>query len=132
MINLKLLDKTPESNPDVLYFLATFVGQYGVQLTGDLLNLLPYEANGNAGGFTDPNMVGGPSPTIPPNVPPMVLSENLGGYYLQITPNANPTLKNYGVRAFAPGGGELATNANYPAAMTGGSAVIAVKLAQLG
>lgn len=129
MVSLQLIDRSPFSNPDELIVQAAFAGNYGVNLIGDLLNLAMYEASVNANGITDPNMIGGPFPTIPPSVV-KVLSENIGGYYVQITPNAAPTLQNTGLRMYSPGGVELATNAAYAAAVLAGWVQLGIKLKQ--
>ncbi len=127
-ISLALIDNMPESNPDLLFFQATFAGNAGVLGVGDYLNLSVYESGGNPGGFTDPALVGEPYPKVPPIVPVLVLAENLGGYYVQVTKGT--TLQNFALRMFAPGGGELASNSAYPAAVTGGNVILGFKLSQ--
>ena len=100
---------------------------YGINGVGDLLNLAPYESEQNPTGIKDPllaynTIIGAP----PKNIG--LFNEDLGGGYIQLTPNANPTLANLGVRVFAPGGAELNTNQVYPAAVLNGSAVLEVFL----
>jgi hypothetical protein len=107
---------TDHNNSKGLLFKLTFSGNYGVNGVGDLVDLSPNAVSDPGSDYNQPLC------QAPKN--PGVESENLGGYYIQLTPNANPSLSNLGVRVFAPGGGELATNAAYAAAVTGGSATI--------
>lgn len=129
MISLKQVRQSPPSNPDRIFVQATFSGNYGAPAgAGDALNLLPYQAGVNPGGITDPNNLGfiGPNGPGPLDVPPGIFSENLGGYYIEITPGT--TLQNTMVRVYNPGGAELVQNAAYPGAVTGGSAVFEILL----
>lgn len=128
MINLAFQGTKEHNNGKALLFLMTFVGVYGANSVGDLLNLLPVEPGTNPNGITDPK--GGYDQPLAqvPSIAPDVNHEEFSGYYCQVQPNANPTLQNYGIRVYAPGGAELATGAAYPAAMTGGSAMLEVEL----
>jgi hypothetical protein len=128
MIALAFLGTTEYNNSKGLLFKMTFSGDYGVQGTGDLLNLLPTQNNGADGGITDPKAAYDQPLAQVPSIPPDAVQEELGGYYCQIQPNANPTLQNYGVRVFAAEGEELTTAEAYPAAVTGGSASLLIFL----
>jgi hypothetical protein len=128
MIALSYLTEIEFNNSRGILLKAIFSGNYGVNGTGDLLNLNPTQNNGVDGGITDPNfdynqLLEQPTTTVG------VWSESLGGYYCQINTPAVPTLKNIGIRVFSPtGAGELATNAAYAAAITGGSAIFMLLL----
>lgn len=126
-VQLSYAGETEQNNTKGLLFKATFTGVYGVKGVGDLLNLAPVGPN-NPGGVTDPNLAYNLILAEPPSPNKIgVLGEQLGGYYLQIQSNANPTLQNFGVRAYAPdGSGELATGAAYPAAMLAGQATLEI------
>jgi len=114
-------------NPSRLQVLVTFIGNYGVNGVGDLLNLAPYAAGLNPTGMLNPNNL--PLPALPGGgleIAPMVQAENLGGYYIQPNPLVAPAasegvagsiimLTGVHLRVFAPGGAELATNAGYAA-----------------
>ena len=103
---------------------ATVVGNYGVNGAGDLLNLLPSQNNGVDGGITDPS---GKYDLIISNIPPTefgVLNEDIGGAYVALHPNANPTLTNLGLLMYEPGGAEKATGAAYTAAELAGSCLL--------
>ena len=100
---------------------------YGANGVGDLLNLAPYESEQNPTGIKDPLLAYNTIIGEPPNNIGL-FNENLGGWYIQLAPNAAPTLANLGVRVFAPGGAELNTNQAYPAAMLNGSATLQVFL----
>ena len=120
MINLALVDRTPVDNPDILLVKATFTGNYGVQGAGDPMDFTA---------ITDPKLLGGLAQlNLPPTCPILVLSENIGGYYVQPSFPAAPTLKNFALLAYANATGELASNAAYPAAMTGGFVLLGIKL----
>jgi hypothetical protein len=121
MISLALIGRTPASNPDSILLKATFSGNYGVNGAGDLLNLTPISGS-NPGGITDPLGLGAPLPNAPLGIVPFVDAEIIGGYYTQ--PTLGTTLQNCALRAYAPGGTELATNAAYPAAMLAPNYVI--------
>ena len=108
------------NNAKGLMFNATFTGNYGVNGVGDLMNLNPSQNGGADGGVTDP--LGGYN--LPITFPPSdfgVLNEALGGSYVVILPNANPSLTNFGLQMFEPGGAEKATNAAYTAAELAGT-----------
>jgi hypothetical protein len=128
MINLAFKGTKEHNNGKALLFLMTFSGDYGVNGVGDLLDLLPVEPGVNPNGITDPNGTYDQPLAQVPSIAPDVNHEELGGYYCQIQPNAAPSLQNFGVRVYAPGGGELATGAGYPAAVTGGSAMLEIEL----
>ena len=124
----KLIGTSPASNPDQLDFEITFSGNY-VNGTPDALNLAPYDAGNNPGGFTNPDNL--PVPSLPLGgleEAPGVIAEKIGGYYVQPSPLApgaaaqgvapSIALKNgAGLTVYAPGGAELASGA-YPAGMT--------------
>ena len=126
MILLQLIDVSPAVNPDTLTFYAKFSGTYGVQGTGDPLNMAPYAAGSNPGGFTNPNNI--PVPELPLSLTqaPAVEAENIGGYYVQPSPliPGNPVEGvaqgialngGYFLRMYAPGGAELGTGVGYTA-----------------
>lgn len=139
-VALQVVDVSPASNPDKITLLATFSGDYGENGVGDLLNLAPYSADNNAGGFTNPKEI--PLPELPLGYEqaPAVKAENLGGYYLQPAPmgpaaaatngveDTIAPIHGFGLRMFAPGGAELATDAAYAAAVTEGSALLELSL----
>lgn len=120
--------QSPQSNPDTIFVAAVFTGNYGVNGVGDLLNLQPFQAGVNPGGITDPTNLGFIGPNEPLVIAPGVQDENIGGYYIQ--PTLGTTLLNCALRVFAPNGNELATNAAYPAAITGGSVTLEIVLPQ--
>lgn len=120
MITLTLVDRIPNENPDLLIAKVAFSGNYGIQGAGDLMNLL---------GIKDPNGLGGWAQLAQaPTIPLLHLGENLGGYYTQLTLPVAPSFTDFGVQVFAPGGGELASNAAYPAAVLGGYVLIGIKI----
>ena len=125
MITLSYQGETERNNTKGLLFKAKFVGFYGVNGVGDLLNLAPVEGD-NPNGVTDPYNAYNMILAEPPTMPIGVEAENIGGYYVQVTPNAVPTLFNFGLRVFAPGGTELNSNQAYAAALTGGSVTLLV------
>jgi hypothetical protein len=103
---------------------ATFVGNYGVNTVGDLLNLLPSQNGGLDGGITDPK---GTYNNILSDVPPTeygILNEDLGGSYVALHPNAAPSLTNLGLIMYEPGGAEKATAAAYTAPELAGSVLL--------
>jgi hypothetical protein len=140
MVTLQVLDVSPASNPDKIRFLATLSGDYGVEGTGDPLNLAPFDDGNNPGGFTNPQEI--PLPPTPASLPsaPSVSVENLGGSYTQISPLVPGTAVSNGVangvaadggfflRVFNPGGGELATDAAYAGAQIAAGAGIILEL----
>ena len=113
MITAKYQGEVDFNNTKGLLFLLTFSGFYGVSGVGDLLNLEPYDVSANPGGVQDPNHAYNSILSQPPDIPPAPISENLAGSYIQIAPNANPTLLNCGVRCFAAGGAEMNNNQAY-------------------
>lgn len=136
-----VLGTSPASNPDRIKVLVTFSGNYGVNGVGDPLNLAPYDEINNPGGMTNPGNI--PLPAIPSGliVPPGVSDQNLGGAYVQVSPNPPSGETNgvqttiaakdgFALRVFAAGGAELATNAAYGAGETGGSVVLDLQLPQ--
>lgn len=140
MLNAAVVDISPASNPDTITILVTFSGDYGEQGVGDLLNLAPYDVNQNPNGLTNPKNI--PLPSIPAGLEqaPEVYAENIDGYYVQpdpLVPAAGATngvantlaAKNgIGLRMFAPGGGELATNAAYAGGVIGGNVLLKIHL----
>lgn len=131
MLSLAIVGKSPKANPDTLIIKVSYSGNYGVQTVGDLLNLLmqgPGQSNGLADSASATGY-SGPFPSIPPTTPLLHMGDsNLGGYYTEINPGT--TLQNFGLLAYAPGGGELNTNAAYPAAMKAGFTLIGLVLDQ--
>jgi hypothetical protein len=106
-----------------------FTDDYGTNGVGDLLDLSP-EGPNDPNGILDPKLAYNAILTQPPtNVG--VFSQNLDGSQIQLTPNANPTLKNLGVRMFEPGGAEKTTNAAYTAPELAGSATLLVLIPAL-
>ena len=110
------------NNTKGLLFSLAFKGNYGAAGVGDLANLAPYEGTGNPGGVLDPNLAYNAILAEPPKNAG-VFNVNLGGYDLQLTPNAVPTLTNLGVRIFLAGV-ELTTAEAYPAPVLAGGATI--------
>jgi hypothetical protein len=105
---------------------ATLVGSYGAAANGvgDLMNLNPTQNNGVDGGVTDPL---GAYNLIISDVPPSEygpLNENIGGSYVNIKPNAVPTLANFGLQVYEPGGTEKANGAAYTATELAGSILL--------
>lgn len=135
----KVVGVSPASNPDSIDFFVSFSGDYGVNGVGDVLNLAPYDQVNNPGGFTNPEEI--PLPSIPLSLEeaPAVLAEDIGGYYVNPHPLL-PGAASNGVagglnlktglhlRQYAPGGGELATNAAYNAAVTADGAGVIVRM----
>ena len=113
MITAKYAGEQQYNNTKGVLFTLTFSGFYGVAGVGDLLNLEPYDVEANPGGVQDPLHAYNSILTQPPVILPAPISQNLAGAYVQITPNAVPTLTNFGVRCFAPGGAELNSNQAY-------------------
>lgn len=133
----KLIGTSAASNPDQLDFEVTFSGDY-VNGTPDKLNLAPYDADNNAGGFTNPDNL--PVPELPLGLEqaPAISAENIGGYYVQPSPllpgaasegvAASLALKDgVGLTVYAPGGNELASGA-YPAAMIAAGAGVLIRV----
>lgn len=139
MVGLQVLDVSPASNPDKIKFLATFTGNYGVNGTGDPLNLAPYSAGNNPGGFTNPKNIPLPEMPFGFDEAPSVASENLGGSYVQLNTlaptgatngvaNTVAPINGFAARMFEPGGAEKATNAAYTAAELAGGIILEVQL----
>lgn len=106
------------NNTKGLLFKLKFTGNYGVNGVGDLLDLTP-------GAVADPLLAYNLILDLPPtNL--AVLNEPLGGSYIALLPNANPTLQNLGVLVYSPAGAEKATNAAYTAGELAGFVEIAV------
>jgi hypothetical protein len=93
---------------------ATFTGKYGTQTVGDLLNLTPSQNQGVDGGISDPKAAYNHILQEPPTTV-AILNQNIGGSYVAIIPNAVPTLTNFGLAMYEPGGTEKATAAVYTA-----------------
>lgn len=113
------------NNTKGLIFNAAFTGNYGTNGVGDLLNMAPYELTSNPTGVLDPNSTYNFILGIPPG-DYGILNQNLGGSYCNIKPNAVPTLANFGLQMYEPGGTEKATGAAYTAAELAGSVKIIV------
>lgn len=125
MINLAYVGDTEQNNTKGLLFNATFSGTYGVNGVGDLLNLAPSQLGTNPNGITDPKLSYNLILELPPALVG-IFSERLGGYYTEPTPNAVPTLQNWGLRMYSPGGVELATGVAYPASVLAGLVVLQI------
>jgi hypothetical protein len=139
-VKLALVGVSPASNPDKLTFQATFTGNYGVNGTGDPLNLAPYDVNNNPGGWTNPENI--PAPEMPFGLEqaPSVIAENIGGSYVTPAPSlaatgaTNGVAKTLGLKSglflimYEPGGAEKATNAAYTASELAGSVLIEMVL----
>lgn len=127
MVSLQVLDVSPAANPDKIRFFATLSGNAGVQGVGDPLNLQPFASGANPGGFTNPQGIPLPELPVVLSSAPSIAAENLAGYYTQETPlvpavavtegvaGGIAMIGGVGLRVFAPGGGELASNAGYTA-----------------
>lgn len=123
MVQATYVGSTEHNNTKGLLFALKFTGNCGVLGVGDLVDLAPFEQSTNPDGILDPSLDYNLILVEPPkNIG--VFSENLGGSYVQLTPNAAPTLQNLGVRMFEPGGNEKATNAAYTAAELAGSVTL--------
>jgi len=119
-VKLQYLGETEFNNNKGFVLQATFTGNYGVNGVGDLLNLTPSQNQGTDGGITDPKDAYNHFLQQPPTLYG-VLNADIGGSYVCIHPNAVPTLKNFGLIMYEPGGAEKATNAAYTAAELAGS-----------
>lgn len=120
MVTLQYDGEIELNNTKGIFLKGKLVGNYGTNLIGDLMNLNPTQNNGVDGGITDPNaaynlILQQPTAKIFP------IGADLGGSYLQVTPNAKPTLSNAGLRVYLPGGTEKATGAAYLAAELAGT-----------
>lgn len=124
-VKLQYKGQVQYDNTKGLIFKATFVGNYGVNGVGDLLNFSPSQNNGADGGVTDPSGSYDLILQQPPNEYG-ILNEDIGGSYVCIHPNANPSLTNFGLIMYEPGGAEKATNAAYTAPELAGSVQIIV------
>jgi hypothetical protein len=111
------------NNTKALFFTATFKGNYGVNGTGDLINLEPSQNNGADGGVTDPSLAYNLILTQPPKIMG-VINEAIGGSYVAVNIPAKPTLTNIGLIMYEPGGTEKATNAAYTAAELAGNVTL--------
>lgn len=140
MISLSVVDVSPAANPDKIVLQAKFSGVYGTNLIGDILDLAPYDVVNNPNGFTNPRNL--PLPSLPSGLEqaPAINGENIGGYYIQITPlvpaagatngvqNTVAAKTGFGMRMFAPGGTELGTGASYAASVLAGNVLIELQL----
>lgn len=138
-LSAKVVGVSPASNPDSIDFLVTFAGNYGVNGVGDVLNLAPFDAVNNPGGFTNPSLLA--LPNIPPSIAeaPAILAEDIGGYYVNphplqpgaavegVGPGLSPKTDLH-LRQYAPGGAELATNAAYNGAVIAAGAGVLVRM----
>jgi hypothetical protein len=122
-VKLQFLADSERNNTKGIIVKATFVGNYGVNGVGDLLNLSPSQNNGADGGITDPKAAYNEILAFPPGEF-AILNEDLGGSYVALHPNANPTLTNLGLLMYEPGGAEKATAAAYTAAELAGSVLL--------
>lgn len=138
-VALQVVDVTPADNADKVIFVGKLSGDYGVNGTGDPLNLAPYSAGDNPGGFTNPLQIPLPSWPLVLDKAPGVIAEDLGGSYLNPHPLV-PTGETEGVqnglaldggtnlRVYEPGGAEKATNAAYTGGETGGNFLLELTL----
>jgi len=122
-VALQFVGTTEQNNSKGLIFKATFTGDYGTAGVGDLLNLTPSQNNGTDGGVTDPGFDYDEILEQPPTIYG-VLNEALGGSYVNILPNAAPTLKNFGLQMYEPGGAEKGTGVAYSAPELAGSVLL--------
>jgi hypothetical protein len=125
MIKLTYQSEVEYDNTKGIIFKGKLVGNYGVNGVGDLLNLTPSQNNGADGGITDPNASYNYILEQPPGEYG-ILNESLGGGYIQLTPNAVPSLTNLGAQVFEPSGAEKTTNAAYTAAELAGTFLLIV------
>ena len=112
-IAVSLLDYTPGLRNTTLYLGLTFSGSYTAG--GDMLNLA---SASNPNGLEGEGMA-----EAPLNGGPGVYFENLDGHYVQPVVAGVTSAASYKLQVFAPGGSELTAGA-YPAALTGGRAVL--------
>ena len=121
MVVLTYLGQNHRNNSKGLLFTAKLSGNYGVNGVGDPLNFTPKAIKDPKFAYdlvvdTAPESIG-------------ILNANLGGSYGAILPNANPSLTNFGLLIYEPGGAEKATNAAYTAAELAGTLTLEVFLA---
>jgi hypothetical protein len=123
----KVLGVSPANNPDSIDYLVTCSGNYAAP---DVLNLAPYDEANNPGGATNPENI--PLPSMPLGgleQAPAVLSENIGGYYVNPSPLTPPAASEgvagsismktgISLTVYEPGGAALGAGA-YPGGMTG-------------
>lgn len=128
-VKLTALGTNEASNPRTLLFKGKLSGNYGVNGVGDLINLKPSQNGGADGGITDPNFLYN-APIVTPPLSMRVVNDNIGGSYCAINPNAAPSLTNFGLLVYEPGGAEKATNAAYTAAELAGDITVEVTLGQ--
>ena len=76
--SLQLIGRNPANNPDTLIYKVTYASPYAGP---EVLNLTPY-SGANTGGFTDPGLLGPPSPDRPLATAPGT-SDDLGGAYTE-------------------------------------------------
>lgn len=123
-VKLAYVSEIQYSNTKGIILKATFVGNYGVNGTGDLLNLAPTQNNGADGGVTDPGFSYNEILEGPPSEFG-ILNEAIGGSYVAINkPATGATLTNYGLLMYEPGGTEKATAAAYTAGELAGSVLL--------
>jgi hypothetical protein len=123
MVKLQYLAELEYNNSKVIALKATFVGTYGVNGAGDLLNLKPSQNGGVDGGITDP---AGAYNNILEQPPTLfgIFNEDIGGSYVALHPNAVPSLTNMGLLMYEPGGTEKASAAVYTAGELAGSCIL--------
>lgn len=123
MINLAYQSELQYDNTKFIICKATFVGNYGVNGTGDLMNLAPFELTNNPNGISDAagnyNLILGALPSEF-----MIMNEDLGGSYVAVHKTATSTLLALGLIMYEPGGTEKATNAAYTASELAGSVLL--------
>jgi hypothetical protein len=124
MVNLAYVSELQYDNTKFIICKATFVGNYGTNGVGDLMNLAPYEQSTNPNGITDAsavyNLILG---TLPSEF--MIMNEDLGGSYVGIHKTATSVFPNLGLIMWEPGGTEKATAAAYTASELAGSVMLA-------
>lgn len=115
MATLTLVAVSPKVNPDRMFVKVTPEANY-VNGTPDTFNLAA---------IADPEGIGQIPLNNPPLVTPGIFNENMSGYYSEVQKQAAPTLQNYGMRYFQPGGTEVSSGAT-PSQITGGELVLEI------
>jgi hypothetical protein len=115
-IAVALTDYTPGIRNSTSFFQLLFSGSYGGTTVGDTVDL--NTATNPNGLELEPGEA-----VVPPEGVPFVVSESIGGAYVQFVPNpATPGV--YTLLAYAPGGGEVAAGAYPPEFTAAGAQVI--------
>ena len=122
--SLQLIGRSPANNPDTLIFKVTYASPYAGP---EVLNLTPY-SGANTGGFTDPGLLGPPSPDRPLATAPES-SDDLGGAYTEC--HLGTSLLNCALHVYAANGTEMVQGAAFPAGVLAGSTLLKVRLPQM-